>query len=152
MPLGRIRAWPSCTVACGPRPQRRLGPCAHRTRPTVCRVGLGLRGAARGAAGGGATMAEVEQRKALEHPRRRGHPLGMWVEAIAHRSFSSTGKGGNRIGGGVLRWGERSGGRRRSYVRVEGERKLGSTIHGWGVPLMSAIFELNLLPDENSSK
>jgi hypothetical protein len=44
-------------------------------------------GARRGAAVGGATMAEVEQGKALEHPRRRGHPPGMWVEAVAHRSF-----------------------------------------------------------------
>jgi hypothetical protein len=44
MPLGRIHARPSCTVAHGPRPQRRLGPCAQRTRPTACRAGLGLRG------------------------------------------------------------------------------------------------------------
>jgi hypothetical protein len=48
----------------------------------------------RSAAGGGATVVEVEQRKVLEHPRRRGHLLGKWVEAIAHRGFSSTGRGG----------------------------------------------------------
>jgi hypothetical protein len=39
-------------------------------------------------------MAKVEQGEALEHPRRRGHPPGMWVEAIAHRSFLPTGKAG----------------------------------------------------------
>jgi hypothetical protein len=44
MPLGRIRAWPSCTVARGPRPQHRLGPCAQCTCPTTCRAGLDLRG------------------------------------------------------------------------------------------------------------
>jgi hypothetical protein len=44
-------------------------------------------GARRGTAGGGATMAEVGQGEALEHPQRRSHPLGKWVEVVAHRSF-----------------------------------------------------------------
>jgi hypothetical protein len=74
----------------------------------------------RGAAGGGATIAEVEQRKALEHPQQRGHPSGMWVEAIAHQSFLPTGRGENRIDGGVLRRGEGSDGQRWSCVGVEG--------------------------------
>jgi hypothetical protein len=42
----------------------------------------------RGAAGSGATVAEVGQGEALEHPRRRGHPPGKRVEAAAHLSFS----------------------------------------------------------------
>jgi hypothetical protein len=42
----------------------------------------------------GATLAEVEQGNALEHPRRRGNPSDMWVEAVAHRSFLPTGRGG----------------------------------------------------------
>jgi hypothetical protein len=67
--------------------------CTAR-RASAHRSGHRSPGTHRGAAGGGATMAEVEQRKVLEHPRRRGHPPGMWVEAIAHRSFLPTGKGG----------------------------------------------------------
>jgi hypothetical protein len=113
----------------------------------ACRAGLGLwardcaalrasahrsghrsPGTRRGAAGGGATVVEVEQGKALEHPRWRGHLLGMWVEAVAHQSFLPTGRGENWIGGDVLQRGVGSSGRRRSYVGVEGERKLGSTI------------------------
>jgi hypothetical protein len=35
LPLGRNRARPSYTVARGPRPQRWLGPCAQRARPTA---------------------------------------------------------------------------------------------------------------------
>jgi hypothetical protein len=107
--------------ACAARDCAALHVSAHRSdhcSPGVCR----------GAAGGGATMAEVEQGKALEHPRRRGHPPGMWVEAVAHRSFLPTGRGENQIGSGVLGRGVGSGGRQRSCVRVEGERKLGSTI------------------------
>jgi hypothetical protein len=38
-------------------------------------------------------MAEVEQGNTLEHPRWRGHPPGMWVEVVAHRSFLPTGRG-----------------------------------------------------------
>jgi hypothetical protein len=33
VPLGRIRARPSCTVALGPRSRRWLGPCAQHARP-----------------------------------------------------------------------------------------------------------------------
>jgi hypothetical protein len=75
-------------------------------------------------------MVEVEQGKALEHPWRRGHPSGMWVEAVAHWSFLPTGRGGggNWIGDGVLRRGEGFGGWRQSGVGVEGVRKLGSTV------------------------
>jgi hypothetical protein len=40
-----------------------------------------------------ATAAEVEETMALEHPRRRGYPLGMGVETIVHRSSLSTGRG-----------------------------------------------------------
>jgi hypothetical protein len=50
-------------------------------------------GAHRGTADGGAIVAEVEQGKALEHPLWRGHLPGMWVEAVAHRSFLSMGRG-----------------------------------------------------------
>jgi hypothetical protein len=46
-----------------------------------------------GAAGSGATVVEVEQKTVLEQPRRRGYPPGMGVEAIAHRSSLSTGRG-----------------------------------------------------------
>jgi hypothetical protein len=74
-------------------------------------------------------VAEVEQRKALEHPRQRGHPPGMWVEAIAHRSFLPTGRGGtgsamafsDEVRASVAGGGPASGWR-------EGE--LGSTFHG----------------------
>jgi hypothetical protein len=99
--------------------------------PRLCRAGLGLRsprlrcaalrvsghrspGARRGAAGGGATVVEVEQGEALKHTRRRGHPPGRWVEAVAHLSFSPT--------GGV----EKPGRRRRSPMR-------------WGLRLDSGI-------------
>jgi hypothetical protein len=75
----------------------------------ACRAGLGLhgprrRGAARErtpkqsplsrcASRRSATVVEVEQKMALQHPRRRGYPLGMGVEAIAHRSSMSMGRG-----------------------------------------------------------
>jgi hypothetical protein len=117
------------------RSPRLAGPasaCAARDCAVLCasahRSGHRSPGAHRGVVGGGTTMAEVEQGKALEHPRWRGHSPGMWVEAVAHRSFLPTGRGENRIGGGILRRGEGSGGRWRSYVGVEGERKLGSTV------------------------
>jgi hypothetical protein len=77
--------------------------------PAACRAGLGLRGTAQrlnarrsghrspgalcGVAGGGATVVEVEQTTALEHPWRRGYPPGVGVEAIGHRSSLSTGRG-----------------------------------------------------------
>jgi hypothetical protein len=49
-------------------------------------------GARRGTAGGGATVVEVEQAEALEHPRWRGHPPGKRVEKAAHQSFLTTGR------------------------------------------------------------
>jgi hypothetical protein len=77
--------------------------------PAACRAGLGLRGAPRclnarrsghrslgtlhSAAGGSATVVEVEQMTTLEHPWRRGYPPGVGVEAIGHRSSLSTGRG-----------------------------------------------------------
>jgi hypothetical protein len=149
MPLGRIRAWPSCTVARGPRPQHRLGPCAQRTCPRLAgpastyaardcaawrasahRSGHRSPGTRHGTADGGATVVEVEERKALEHPRWRGHPSGMWVEAIAHRSFLSMGRAEKpgRQRRSPMRWGAPVAGG--SRVRAERERKLGSTIHG----------------------
>jgi hypothetical protein len=69
-------------------------------------------------AGGGATVTEVEQGEALEHPRWRGHPPGKRVEAAAHRSFLPMGRVeksgmaaafsdevGAPVAGGVLRRG-----------------------------------------------
>jgi hypothetical protein len=53
----------------------------------------GSPGVCRGVAGGSATAAEAEQKAALEHPRRRGYPPGMGVEAIAHRNSLSMGRG-----------------------------------------------------------
>jgi hypothetical protein len=38
-------------------------------------------------------VVEVEQKTALEHPRWRGYPPGMGVEAIAHRRSLSAGRG-----------------------------------------------------------
>jgi hypothetical protein len=81
-------------------------------------------GAHRGTAGCGATVAEVEQGEALEHPQRRGHPPGNWVEATAHRSFLPMGrveKPGRRQRS-LTRWGLwwPAG----SCVRVARERKL----------------------------
>jgi hypothetical protein len=114
LPLGQNRARPSCTVARGPRPQCRLGlwvqrawpmatvlarPGAQRARPTTVRRTSArwschrAPGALRGAASGGATAAEVEQTTVLEHPQPRGYPPSMGVEAIAHQSSMSTGRG-----------------------------------------------------------
>jgi hypothetical protein len=62
-------------------------------RASARRSGHRSPGVRRGAAGGGATVVEVEQATALKHPRRRGYPPGMGVEAIAHRSSLSTGRG-----------------------------------------------------------
>jgi hypothetical protein len=130
MSLGRIRARPSCTVACGPHPQRRLGQCAQCVRPTACRASLGLRGLRRrGADGGGTTVAEVEQKTTLEHPRRRGYPSGMEVDAIAHRSSLSMGRGRKTRSAAVFFNEARApvaGGGPMSGWR---ERELGSTFH-----------------------
>jgi hypothetical protein len=88
--------------ACAARDGAAQRACAHRS-------GHHSPGAHRGADGCGATMAEVEQRTALEHPQRRGHPPGMWVEAIAHRSFLSTGRADKpgRRRRSPMRWGLR---------------------------------------------
>jgi hypothetical protein len=131
LPLGRIRAQPICIVACGPRPQCRLGPCAQRAWPMACRAGLSLGHRSPGVRrGGGATMAEVEQKTALEHPRRRGYPPGMGVEAIAHRSSLSTGRG-KKTGSAAAFSDEArapvAGGGPASGWR---EREVGSTLHG----------------------
>jgi hypothetical protein len=86
-------------------------------------------GARRGAAGGGATLVEVEQTTALEHPRRRGYPPGMGVEAIAHRSSLSTGR--ERKTGSAAAFSDEA----RAPVAGEGptterrEREVGSTLH-----------------------
>jgi hypothetical protein len=117
----------------GPRLAGPASACAARDCATrhvsAHQSGHRAPGACHGAAGGGATVAEVEQRKAFEHPRQRGHPPGMLVEAIAHRSFLSTGrvkKLGQRQRS-PMRWGAPvTGG---SCVGAERERKLGSTIH-----------------------
>jgi hypothetical protein len=72
---------------------------------------------------------EAEQKAVLEHPRWRGYPPGMGVEAIAHRSSLSTGRGRKTgsttfidearapVAGGGPATGRR-------------ERELGSTFHG----------------------
>jgi hypothetical protein len=146
MPLGRIRARPNCTVTCGPHPQCRRGPFAQCTRPTALpgrpqpalpatmrhcarhasahRSGHHSPGARRGTAGGGSTVEEVEQGEVLEHPWRRDHLAGKWVEAAAHRSFLPTGRvekpGQQRRS--PMRWGLRwpAG----SYIGVGRKRKL----------------------------
>jgi hypothetical protein len=145
LPLGRINAQPSCTVARGPCPQHWLGPCAQRTWPMACQACLGLReprlcGAARERSprsgrtswrgrrrcyhgGGGAR--EGAQAPTVERP-----PAGHVDGGGSSPELLADGKGGNRISGDVLRWGEGSGGRRQSCVRVEGERKLGSIVVG----------------------
>jgi hypothetical protein len=69
-------------------------------------------------------VAKVEQGEALEHPRRRGHPSGKWVEAAAHWSFLPMGrveKPGRRWHS-PMRWGLwwPAG----SYVGVGRKRKL----------------------------
>jgi hypothetical protein len=75
-----------------PRPARpaTVRHCARRA--SAHRSGHRSPDARRSAAGGGATVAEVEQGEALEHPWRRGHLSGKWVEAAAHRSFLPTGR------------------------------------------------------------
>jgi hypothetical protein len=69
-------------------------------------------------------VAEVGQGEVLEHPRRRGHPPGKWVEAVAHRSFLPTGrvKKPGRQRRSPTRWGLRwpAG----SCIGVERKRKL----------------------------
>jgi hypothetical protein len=104
----------------GPRPQRWLGPvhsargprlagpasaCAARDgaaqRASACRSGHHSLGMRHGVAGGSATAAEAEQKAALEHPRRRGYPPVMGVDAIAHWSSLSMGRG-RKTGSAVM--------------------------------------------------
>jgi hypothetical protein len=104
-------------LACAAHDCAALHASAHRS-------GHRSPGAHRGTAGGGATVAEVEQGEALVHPRRRGHPPSKWVEAASDRSFLPTGrveKPGRRRRS-PMRWGLRwpAG----SCVGVERERKL----------------------------
>jgi hypothetical protein len=72
-----------------PRPERP----ATAWRASARQSGHRSPGARRGAAGSSTTAVKAEQKAALEHPRRRGYPPGMWVEVIAHRSSLSTGRG-----------------------------------------------------------
>jgi hypothetical protein len=97
-PMPTAPAWPVCTAHAAhgllgrPRPR---GPRRHGAARRVSARWSGHRspGVRRSAADDGATVAEAEQKAALEHPRWRGYPLGMGVEAIAHRSSLSTGRG-----------------------------------------------------------
>jgi hypothetical protein len=108
--------------------------CAARDdasqRASARRSGHRSPGTRRGAAGGGATVAEVEKTTALEHPRRRGYPLGTGVEVIAHRSSLSTGRG--RKTGSAAAFSDEA----RAPVAGGGlaterrEREVGSTLHG----------------------
>jgi hypothetical protein len=126
-PTSTVPTRPVCTAHVAHVLARLASACvAHdcARRASAHRSGHRSPGARRGAAGGGATAAEVEQGEALEHPRRRGHPPGKWLEAAAHRSFLPMG----RV--------EKPGRRRRSpmrwgfwwpvgsCVRVESKRKL----------------------------
>jgi hypothetical protein len=111
----------------------------------ACRAGLGLHGPrrrdaarertpkqsplSRCASRRGAIVAEVEQKMSLQHPRRRGYPPGMGVEAIAHRSSMSTGRGRKTESAAAFSDEARApvaGGGPASGWR---ERELGSTFH-----------------------
>jgi hypothetical protein len=94
MPLAESALSPvaQCTR---PTPTAPARPGALRTCPTACRAGLGLCGPRwRGArVHAGAVTALRARITVLEHPRRRGYPPGMGVEAIAHWSSLSMGRG-----------------------------------------------------------
>jgi hypothetical protein len=140
-------AWPVCTACaayghsagsaqCTMRVARGLPGRPRPVRPAMARrestrrSGHRSLGARRSVASGGATAKEVEQTTALEHPRRRGYPPGMGVEAIAHRSSLSTGRG--RKTGSVATFSDEA----RALVVGGGpamgrrEREVGSTLHG----------------------
>jgi hypothetical protein len=87
-------------------------------------------GACHGTACGGATAAEVEQMVALEHPRWRGYPPGMGVEAIDHRSSSSTERG--RTTGSAAAFSDEARAPMASGGPATGRRKReqSSTFHG----------------------
>jgi hypothetical protein len=107
--MSTVPTWPICTVHAAHSLARPASACTARDcaalRVIAHRSDHRSPSAHCGAAGGGATVAEVEQGEALEHPRRRGHPPGKRVEAVAHQSFLPTG----RV--------EKSGRRRRSSMR-----------------------------------
>jgi hypothetical protein len=91
------RAWPTLIASAQPVC---IAHTAHGFpgRPRPARTATAQRGARAHAGAVTALRAriaalEVEQTTALEHPRWRGYPLGMGVEAIAHRSSLSTGRG-----------------------------------------------------------
>jgi hypothetical protein len=134
--------------------------------PSLARLGLGLHGTrvprlagpasactARDCAAlrasahqSGATVAEVEQGEVLKHPRRRGHPPGKWVEAVAHQSFLPMGREkktgttaaffdevGAPVAGGVLcRGGE--GEEAHAQVKLEKRRQGGGGCSGLRSP------------------
>jgi hypothetical protein len=87
------------SARCTARAARGLPGRPRPVRPTTAqrasarRSGHRSPGMHRGAVGDGATATEVEQTAALEHPRWRGYPPGMGVDARAHRSSLSTGRG-----------------------------------------------------------
>ncbi len=113
----------------GPQLAGPASACTAR-RASTHRSGHRSLSARRGAAGDATTMAEVEQRKVLEHPRRRGYPSGMGVEAIAHRSSLSTGRG--RKTGSAAAFSDEArapvAGGGPATARREG--KVSSTLHG----------------------
>jgi hypothetical protein len=75
-------------------------------------------------------VAEVEQKMALEHPQRRGYPSGMEVDAIAHRSSLSTGRGRKTRSAAVFFNEARAPVAGGGPVSGWRERELGSTFHG----------------------
>jgi hypothetical protein len=93
-------------------------------------------------------VAEVEQGEVLKHPRRRGHPPGKWVEAVAHQSFLPMGREkktgttaaffdevGAPVAGGVLcRGGE--GEEAHAQVKLEKRRQGGGVL---GAPLTGRV-------------
>jgi hypothetical protein len=117
MPLGQNSAqrpmhsdawpslWPRYNGAHGPLAEAAHGMHGPPAAPArvAHRSGHHSPGARHGVAGGGATMAEVGQGWALEHPWWRGHPPGKWVEVAAHPSFLPTGRVEKPDGGGALR-------------------------------------------------
>jgi hypothetical protein len=109
-------------LACVARDCAALRASAHRS-------GHRSPGARHGAADGGATVAEVEQGEALEHPRRRGHPPGKWVEAAAF--FDEVGA---PVAGGVMhRGGEEEEAQAQVYLEKKAARGAQGSAHLGGV-------------------
>jgi hypothetical protein len=136
--LNIFRIWKTNSTTTGPKPRSAQWRVAHAHSagsarlhsgawPTSERSPLSGRASRRGwrrryIGGGGANAA-------LEHPRRRGYPPGMGVEAIAHRSSLSTGR--ERKTGSAAAFSDEA----RAPVAGEGptterrEREVGSTLH-----------------------